>query len=118
MLGRGEVEEVALDTELGLGGIRGSVGNGFGEGMVGGRRRSAVLGSLDPSESPYMAAGLRMDSRRTIIGWILWIEMQKCRQILIDERKDSGRIFFYFVGLKCIFSSSQCPTWHVSDQMD
>ena len=81
-------------------------------------RRGAALGSFDPSESPYMAAGLRMDSRRTITGWILWIEMQKCRQILIDERKDSGRIFFYFVGLKCILSSSQCPTWHVSDQMD
>ena len=34
----GVVEEVALDAELGLGGIRGSVDGGVGEGMVGGRR--------------------------------------------------------------------------------
>ena len=39
------MEEVALDAELGLGGIRGSVG--VGEGMVGGRRRGVgVLRSV------------------------------------------------------------------------
>uniref|UniRef100_A0A3B6IUU5 Uncharacterized protein n=1 Tax=Triticum aestivum TaxID=4565 RepID=A0A3B6IUU5_WHEAT len=44
-LGRGEVEEVALDAELGVGGIgRGGVGGGVGVGRGGGARRRCRCG--------------------------------------------------------------------------
>ena len=44
------------------------LGKGWSEGG------GAVPGSFDLSESPYLAAGLRMDPHR-----ILWTEMQKYR---------------------------------------
>lgn len=47
---------------------------------------------------------------------ILWTEMHKWHQILTDEREGLGpEIYSTMPDLSANFSTSQLPTWHISD---